>query len=115
MLTLHVYRGLAQMGVLNLASNRFTGSIPSETGFLGALITADMRNNSFRLDDQMSGTSLGSTVAVDSPANLIPCFLTLSDYTMPRLDGSNTACPALHRKNRDQALKDCASELVSSV
>lgn len=112
---LRACRGLAQVTAINLASNNLTGSIPSEVGYLGALVTADFRNNTLTYDGLTAksepwGSQLGSGADAGSRNLMLPCFLTFSDYTMPRSDGSNIACPVLYRKTQIQALRDCASE-----
>lgn len=105
------------MNSISLAGNKLTGFIPSQMGYLGALISADMRGNylgctSSRVhnnSNDSSDTSNAELTPCDA-AHLLPCFVELTDFTIPRSDSSNMACPEIRRKPHSQAVVDCGDE-----
>lgn len=62
-----------------------------------------------------ANTSSGAVqLRCDAGARL-PCFLTLSNYTAPRSDGSNMACPAPVRRRLADAERSCVRELGAAA
>lgn len=112
-------RNLKNLNGIDLAGNKLTGDIPPQMGYLGGMISADVRNNSLGCTaltrfNSSSNQSGGNTAFCDV-TKLLPCFLELTDFTVPRSDSSNMACPEIRRKPYTQALADCgvSTQLVS--
>lgn len=85
--------------------------------YLGALLAADMRNNSLgctaftEVNSNHTSYNQSTGKAVSCGATqLLPCFLELTDFTVPRSDSSNMACPEIRRKPHSQGVADCGDE-----
>eukprot|EP00878_Enallax_costatus_P047112 GHUV01057509.1.p1 GENE.GHUV01057509.1~~GHUV01057509.1.p1 ORF type:complete len:552 (+),score=103.69 GHUV01057509.1:2259-3914(+) len=97
---------------LLLDNNNFTGQIPPELGFLSSLMSVDLRNNSFSCAQSSSGSNDPSQC---DGGQQLPCFLRLSDITIPRPDASNMQCPTVVRKLRAEAVQDCAGATATQL
>eukprot|EP00775_Hariotina_reticulata_P011161 gene11161-11311_t len=86
-----------------LSSNQLEGQIPSALSKLNRLTAFDVRNN--------SKLSCGSRDAAErcDRDNMLPCFLQLSNITMPRSDDSNMECPIVLKKAPDEVAAACGN------
>lgn len=100
---------------VTLTNNRLTGRIPAEIGLVANLLSVDLRNTSLSCTgDTANGSSNGLPCA---HGQMLPCFLRLTQLTLPRSDASNMECPSTVWKPHDEAVRDCSgsgdTQLVS--
>lgn len=103
---------------VRLSNNQLTGRIPQEVAVLPFLESMHLSNNTFSCMGTASVNSTGPD-ACSNAEQVLPCFLRLTEYTVPRSDASNMECPDVIRKPRSNIIADCAESgavgLVSTV